>query len=118
MTTEQVELLRLGINPIDDKTAMMVESALIWLQDNTTLEFDINSNEDLQGLKGNVRLFINKYLEVMGRDSSVSSESINGLSQTFNTSQKASELLWQYADELLGDMVCRVKFYPAERYWC
>ena len=61
MTKEQIEILKLGIAPIDDRTILIVESALEWVQHNTTLEFDINNDEDLKALPSCVRLFIIKY---------------------------------------------------------
>ena len=58
MTKEQIEILKLGIAPIDDRTILIVESALEWVQNNTTLEFDINNDDDLKALPSCVRLFI------------------------------------------------------------
>ena len=47
MTKEQAELLKLGIT-IDDTALLIVERALEWGQHNTTLEFDINNDDDLK----------------------------------------------------------------------
>ena len=40
MTAQQIELLKLGIAPIDDRAVIIIESGLEWVQRNTTLEFD------------------------------------------------------------------------------
>ena len=117
MNAEQIKILKLGIAPINDRTILLVESALRWVLDNTTLEFDCNKNEDLEALHPNVRLFILKYLDAMSMQAGVASESISGLSQSFKT-DKASDLIWQYAEELLREWLCsRVRFVTAKRKW-
>lgn len=117
MTANQVEALRLGIAPINDRTILLVESALNWVLDNTTLEFDYNNYEELEKIPANVRLFCVRYIDVMAMQAGVSSESISGLSQSFNTSDK-SGLIWQYAEELLGKyLVSRVGFISAQKRW-
>jgi len=117
MTNEQVELLKLGIAPINDRTCLLVESALQWVLDNTTLKFDMNSDTDLKALQSNVRLFVVKYFDVMAMTGGVTSESIEGLSQSFDTSNK-SDLIWQFAEELLGKwLVSCVRFVTATPKW-
>lgn len=116
MTKEQAELLKLGFS-IDDTTLLVVESALQWVLDNTTLQFDINKDDDLKALPANVRLFVVKYKEAMITDVGVSSESIEGLSHSFNTGDK-SNLLWDLANSLLGDcLVSPVSFVSATDSW-
>jgi hypothetical protein len=117
MTKEQIEILKLGIAPIDDRTILIVESALEWVQHNTTLEFDINNDEDLKALPSCVRLFIIKYFDVNMISAGVSSESIEGLSQSFDTTDK-SALIWQFAEELLYPYLkSRVRFVSAKKKW-
>nr|DAP16441.1 MAG TPA: hypothetical protein [Caudoviricetes sp.] len=116
MTKEQAELLKLGFS-IDDTALLIVESALQWVLDNTTLQFDINKDDDLKALPANVRLFVVKYKEVMSTDIGVSSESIEGLSQSFNTGDK-NNLLWDIAYSLLGDcLISPVSFVSAVDRW-
>lgn len=115
MTKEQVELLKLGIMPIDDRVILIVESALDWVSDNTTLDFDKNQDEDLKNLLPCVRLFILKFFDVQMLSAGVTSESIEGLSQSFDSGDK-NDLVWQFAEELLYPYLkSRVRFVPAER---
>lgn len=116
MTNEQLEGLNLGL-PNNAETLLMVESGLQWVLDNTTLEFDINNIEELKALPAPVRLFVMKYNELLSKDQSVSSESIESLSQSFRQTG-ADELLWSIADALLGSYLKgRVRFVSAVSRW-
>ena len=118
MKKEQVERLSLGIEPIDAQTVIMVESALEWVNNNTNLIIDYNDDEALSGLGANVKLFVIKYVELMGMNSAIASESLGGMSQSFNHTANKSDLLWQYAYELLGDvMTSQMSFVPAKSRW-
>ncbi len=117
MTREQVENLKLGIAPIDERVILIVESGLEWLLRNTTLEFDIENDEELQALPSSVRLFLTKFFDVQMLGTGVSSESIEGMSQSFDTSDK-NAMIWQFAEELLdGYLISRVRFVAAEKRW-
>lgn len=117
MTEEQVRNLKLGMSTINDRTILTVESGLNWVLDNTTLKFDMNNDEDLRALHSNVKLFLIKYYEIMSMRSGISSESISGLSQSFDTTDKTT-LLWQYANELLSKWLkSQMTFYQAEQRW-
>jgi len=117
ITSELVEKLKLGITPIDDRSCLIVESALEWIKANTTLEFDIENEEDLKALPSCIRLFIVKFFEVNTLSVGVISESIEDMSQSFDTSNK-SEVIWQYAEELLYPYLkSRVHFVTAKKRW-
>ena len=117
MTKEQVKKLNLGIAPIDDRVVLLVESAFHWVNDNTVLSIAYNDDQALNELTPNVKLFVLKYFDVMSLDGAVSSESIEGLSQSFSTSNK-SDLLWQYAYELFGDKLkSQMTFTTAKSRW-
>ena len=117
MTSQQVENLNLGISPVDIRTTLMIESAFHWINDHTILNIDFNSDEALALLPANVKLFVIKYFDVMNMPTGVSSESIEGLSQRFDTSNK-SDLLWQYAYELFGDRLKpQMSFTSAKKKW-
>lgn len=117
MTKEQIELLRLGIAPIDDRTILICESGLDWVKENTNLEFDVNNDEDLKALPSCVRLFLVKFFDIQMLSVGVVSESIEGLSQSFDTSDK-SAMIWQFAEELLYPYLkSRVRFVTAQRKW-
>ena len=91
---------------------LIKKAALEWITKNTT--FDVN----IEPLPTSVELFIEKYGEVMGLRAGVSSESISGLSQSFNTSNIAN-MLKQYARELIGEeyVLPDVKVFMAEKRW-
>lgn len=116
MTEEQVKKLKLGIAPINDYTVLLTESALHWVKDNTTLDFDYNNDGDLAKLPAPVKLFIIRYFDIMSTSGGVASESIEGLSQSFVSDKTAA--LWQYAEELLSEWIKpRVRFVSAQRKW-
>ena len=117
MTAQQIELLHLGIKPIDERTTLIVESGLEWVQNNTTLNFDKNNDADLKALPSCVRLFLVKFFDVQMLSAGVTSESIEGLSQSFDTSDK-SAMVWQFAEELLSPYLkSRVRFVSAKKRW-
>lgn len=117
MTSEMVKNLKLGVTPIDDRTVLVVESGFEWLKRHTTLEFDINSEESLKALPASVRLFLINYVDIQFLGVGVSSQSIEGLSQSFNASN-TDDLIWQKAEELLGDYLkSRVRFVAAQSRW-
>lgn len=117
MTVEQIEKLRLGISPVDDRVVLIVESGLDWVKANTTLTFDKNKDEDLEALPSAVRLFLIKFFDINMLSAGVTSESIEGLSQSFDASDK-SALLWQFAWELLEPyMKSRATFITPRRRW-
>lgn len=115
MTVQQIETLRLGISPIDDRTSLIIESGLEWVQNNTTLAFDKEKDEELKALPSCVRLFLVKYFDVNMLSVGVSSESIEGLSQSFSQSSKEA-LIWDIAYSTLGDYLkSPIRFIPAQR---
>lgn len=117
MTANQIELLHLGITPIDDRAMLIIESGLEWVKKNTTLEFDMNKDEDLTALPSSVKLFLVKFFDVQKLSVGVSSQSIEGLSVSFDTSDK-SAMIWQFATELLSDYLkSGISFIPSQRRW-
>ena len=117
LTSEQVQSLKLGITPINERTVLIVESGLEWVKANTTLEFDLNNEEDIKALPSCVRLFLMKFFEVNKHRAGVSSESISGLSQSFNSGDLSASI-WQFAEELLSPYLkSRVTFIAASSRW-
>ena len=117
MTIEQVKSLNLAIQPIDEKNCLRVESAFAWVLDNTTLEFDINNIEELKALPAQVRLFVSDYCDLMSISVGVSSESIEGLSQSFKTESKNAQI-WELAENHLNKwLVSPVRFVAATSRW-
>lgn len=118
MTKEQAASLNLGIEPINAKTCLIIESALNWVLNNTTLKFDINDIEKLKALPPQVRLFVCEYNEVMSISAGVLSENIEGLSQSFKSDSKKAQI-WEIAESLFPDdwLVSPVGFVPATNRW-
>lgn len=115
MTKEQAESLELGVK-ITSKSLILIEAALDVVQSKTTIKFDINNDEDLKNLPARVKLFVIKYLELMGLREGISSESIANLSQSFVTDK--SDLLDKLLDEILGDeLTSSVRFVGAVKRW-
>lgn len=110
MTNQEIAKLNLGITPIDVRTEIIINSGIEWLEKNTTI--DINDMPD------RAKLFLIKFFDLNMLSAGVSSESIEGLSQSFDTTDK-STLIWQYANELLSDdLVSQMSFVSAKRKWC
>lgn len=117
LTNKQVESLKLGITPIDDKTTRIVGSAIEWIKRNTDFEFDLNNEDDVKALPDSVGLFIIKFFDVNKKRAGVSSQSIEGLSQSFDT-KDINDQIWQFAEELFGDhLKGRVTFIAASNKW-
>jgi hypothetical protein len=111
MTREQAEKLNLGIAPLDTKSIIIIESGIEWIKENTTLELD------LEALHANVKLFLIHYFDVMSMTAGVSSESISGLSHSFDTSNKDNQI-WQYAETTLGPWLkSQMTFCQAKKRW-
>lgn len=108
MTREQIESLNLGIT-LDATSEIIINSGLEWLSENTTI--------DMNNLPSCAKLFLIKFSEIQNMPTGVSSESIEGLSQSFDTSNKA-EMIWQIADSLLSPYLKGlVRFVPSTKKW-
>ena len=115
MTREQAESLNLGI-PINDKTLIIIESALDLVLSKTSIKFDKNNDEDLIKIPARVKLFVTKYLELMEIREGVASQTITNLSQSFH--QNKNERFNNLLNEILGDdLISEVKFVGAANRW-
>lgn len=111
MTTEQLNSLNLGIT-IDATTEIILNAGIEWLEKNTTID-----TADLDNFPNCAKLFLIKFSDVQSTHAGVTSESIQGLSQSFNTGDK-SAMLWDIADSLLGDyLIGTVRFVCASPRW-
>ena len=112
ITAEQFKEIEIPV-----KSSIIGNAALEWLEKNTSLEINIEDIESLKALPFSAKLFILKFDEIMRSSSIVSSQSIEGLSQSFNQANRGA-LLWQMAEELLSDyLVGRVRFVASTRKW-
>lgn len=101
---------------IDDApvAALYAETALSWIERNTTLVVD---RDKLDSLPAGAKLFIMRYGDIMRTDTTVTSESLGGMSQSFSTEPR-SGLLYDLASELLGDYIKpQIEFVAATNRW-
>lgn len=92
-------------------------AALEYIARNTTLTVDLNDVETVNALPFSAKLFVQKYEEVSSASSTIASESIEGLSQSFRASDKKAlidDLANTYLDEWLKG---KIRFIPARKRW-
>ena len=112
MTAEQIANLNLGIDTSDARAVLTVNAAIEWLTENTTID-----TKDLEHLPSCAKLFMIKYIEIANMQSGVTSESIEGLSQSFRSGSHTN-LIWDTASDLLGAYLkSQIRFVAAERKW-
>lgn len=117
MNAEEFIAAGIPLSGNDVVAVLHAEAALDWMQDHTTLEFDKTSGESIKALPACAKLFVVKFCETIKLREGVASQSIEGLSQSFNTTDKSS-LIWQLANSLLGTYLkSQVKVFPARRRW-
>lgn len=106
----------LGIRSCDESTCILVESGIIWLKNNTKLNYDFEC-ADFGALPANIKLFLHKYCQIMRLRPGIASESISGLSQSFTGD--IDELLRNAAESLLGEDIVKsaVSFVSASERW-
>lgn len=93
---------------------LLVGSAVEWINTHTTLSIA----EDASDIPDSALLFILKYRDVLKQDKTIASESAQGLSQSFNTSQTLSVSLYEIASELLAPyLVSTVKVVAGTERW-
>ena len=102
----------------DNATAILyAEAALDWMLANTTLTFDKDDSATIAALPACAKLFAVKYGEAVGTREGVASQSIEGLSMSFNATDKSS-VITQLANALLGAYLkSQVRVFPARRRW-
>ncbi len=88
MTAEDLKSCGIIIDGADETTVLTVESALEYVKANTNLEFELTDIASIAALPSCVKLFVVKYNEIMSKDSGVTSESLGGMSQSFETGDK------------------------------
>ena len=112
------QFLELGI-PLTGSGAeaeLKAHAALEWIADKTTLDVDPEDYESVKNLPAMAKLFVGKYAEVISLKPGVTSQSIEGLSMSFDTADKGA-ILWQLASTMLGRYLRQVRVFPAKRRW-
>lgn len=105
----QEQFNEMGINISD---VLCGNAAVEWIEQHTTIDVT-----DIENIPFSAKLFIKKFVELNTMQAGVSSESIEGLSQSFDNTDK-STLIWQFAEELLQPYLkSKVRVVMAERKW-
>lgn len=103
----------LPIDTNDTEMAIMVETALDWVKENTTIKIDPDKE-----LPSNVKLFVIKFCELLTPTVGVASESLGGMSQSFSTSGGTGLLVADLATQLFGSAYKgRNRFVSAVSRW-
>ena len=117
MTIDELNSLNLPFDNPTNETCLYIEAGLDWLKENTTLEFDSTKIDTIKALPSGAKLFLLKFNDIMTVDTTIASESLGGMSQSFSTSSK-TDLLMDLASELLGTYLkSSFTFIPAVRKW-
>ena len=117
MTHEELKAAGIPLAEGDVMAVLKAEAALDWMKEHTTLEFDKGSAESIKALPSCAKLFVVKYSEALSLKQGVASQSIEGLSMSFNGNDQAA-LIWQLANSLLGAYLkSQVRVFPAKRRW-
>lgn len=104
-------------NGINIRDEIIANAALEWLSENTTLPVDLNDATTLEALPFTAIAFIAKFESIISASSVVQSQSIEGLSQSFNTGDK-SDMIWDLANTLLGGYLKgKIRFMSATKRW-
>lgn len=116
MNVEQLKAAGIPIRG-DAMSLLQAETALDWMAGHTTLTFDKADSGSINALPACAKLFVVKFCEAFRLREGVASQSIEGLSQSFTTTDK-NALIWQLANSLLGDYLkSQVKVHQATRRW-
>lgn len=116
ITADDFSAIGLPIESPTPYTVLSVNAAFDWMQENTALAIDLDDIETLKALPPAAKLFVLKFADIMTLRTGVTSQTIETMSQSFESSK--SDLIWQYAYELLaGYLKSQVKVVTAKRKW-
>lgn len=117
MTLEELQALNLPVEATE-VNRLYVGAAIDWINNHTTLVIDKgNLQESVAALPDGAKLFLCRYCDILSTDTNVTSESIGGMSQSFGTASKATQL-WQLASELMGEYLkSQVRSVPNVSKW-
>lgn len=117
MNAETLKAAGIPLSGNGDVAVLQAEAALDWILENTTLQFCKDQAASLEALPACAKLFVGKYCEALSLREGVASQSIEGLSMSFDTTNKGA-LLYQIATNLLGNYLkSQVRVTPARRRW-
>ncbi len=112
MTADEWEAAGVPLPNEQPETVLMANAALDWIGEHTSLDI-----ENPKAFPSGAKLFVLKYIACMSQSFGVTSESLAGMSQSFDASDKGGQLM-QYARELMGQYLnSDIRFVPAESRW-
>lgn len=118
MTADDFVSAGIPLNQNDAVAALRAEAALEWIAEHTTITFDKMDADSIKSIPACAKLFIVKFCETMRIKAGVTSQSIEGLSQSFDATESTSTLIWSLANSLLqGYLKSQVRVFPAKRRW-
>ncbi len=118
MTAEELNAAGIPIPANDAMALLRAQAALDWMEEHTTLVFDQADAETIEALPACAKLFVVKFSEALRIKSGVTSQSIEGLSQSFDSGEGPDGLIWALAGSLLGRYLkSQCKVYQATRRW-
>lgn len=92
------------------ETILLANAALEWIGEHTTLDVS-------KELPSGAKVFVMKYIALMQQTDGITSESLAGMSQSFDTTEKDLQLL-RLARELMSTyMKSDVRFVSAKGRW-
>ena len=118
ITAKQLTAAGIPVAEGDAIAALHAEAALDWMLANTTLQFNKADAAAITALPACAKLFVVRFGEIMDQKPGVTSESIEGMSQSFDASKDAVSSIWAQAKVLLsGHLKSQVHVTPARRRW-
>lgn len=118
ISAESMTAAGIPIAKNDAIAVLHAEAALDWMMENTTLQIDKADAASIAALPASAKLFVVKFSEAMKRRAGVTSQSIEGMSMSFDASEDASTSIWALAKTLLlGHLKSQVRVFPAKRRW-
>lgn len=118
MTLDELRAAGIPLPGSSELAVLEAASAFDWMRENTTLQFDEADTASIEALPACAKLFVVKYVETLTHRVGVTSQSIEGLSQSFDASENMQSLIWSLANTLLGNYLkSQVRVTPARRRW-
>lgn len=118
MKAEELIAAGIPLSNNDSVSLLYAEAAIDWMNENTTLSINKSDMETIKALPATAKLFVIKFSETMRIKAGVTSQSIEGLSQSFDATENTRTLIWAIANSLLSDYIkSQVHVIPARRRW-
>lgn len=114
LTEELIFSMGFSFADITPSDSLYFTGALEWLNDNTDFDIDVEDPEQsVAALPANAKIFITRFTGMLKggsgalSGSSVTSESIGGMSKSYGSASEGERSLWLLARQLLGKHLIR-----------